>query len=118
MERFHKLEEDFERANVRVLLISADTPKRNRALKKAKKLKLSFLSDEDHTVADLYQIPVQRKHPMSATYRDGFIQPAIFVFKGEETVFEFIQNPKSINLWGAAGRPSVKQVLAILSERL
>ena len=99
-------------------MISADSPQRNFKLKKAKRLGFSFLSDEDHAVADLYQVPIQRKHPMSATYRDGFIQPAIFAFKGEENVFTFIQNPKSVNLWGAMGRPSPKEVLSILSEKI
>lgn len=99
-------------------MISADNPQRNSELKKAKKLGFSFLSDEDHAVADLYQVPIQRKHPMSATYRDGFIQPAIFAFKGEENVFTFIQNPKITNLWGAAGRPSAKELLSVLSEKI
>ena len=104
--------------NVRILMISADPPQKNRDFKAGKRVDFTFLSDVDHAVADVYNIPIQRSHPMSPTYKDGFIQPAIFAYKGEEEIFKFIQMPKPSNIWGASGRPSPKQVLKELQEKL
>ena len=75
------------------------------------KIDFDLLSDEDHAIADLYKIPIQSVHPKAKDYQDGFIQPAVFVFRGEEEIFTFIQKPKILNLWGATGRPSPEQIL-------
>lgn len=82
------------------------------------KIDFDLLSDEDHKIADLYKIPIQRVHPKAKEYQDGFIQPAVFVFHGEEEIFSFIQTPKIINLWGAAGRPSPEQIMEAIEEPL
>ena len=99
-------------------MISTDSPSQSLKFKRSKRAGFTFLSDEDHQVADQYGVPVQRNHPMSHTYRDGFIQPAVFAYKKDEPVFEFIQKPKAINLWGASGRPSPEQILKILRKAL
>jgi peroxiredoxin len=99
-------------------MISADPPERSKDFKVGRRVDFTFLSDVDHAVADIYNIPIQRSHPMSHTYKDGFIQPAIFAYKGEEAIFEFIQTPKASNVWGASGRPSPKQVLKNIRKKL
>jgi peroxiredoxin len=94
------------------LLISADHPERNKAFREKLKIPFPLLSDEDHAVADLFGIPIQRKiHPATKKYKDGFIQPAVFVYRGDREVFTFVQKPKMTNLWGAARRPTPAQVL-------
>ncbi len=70
-----------------------------------------LLSDEDHAVADRFGIPISRKHPKAGSYQDGFIQPAVFVYRGGQEVFTFVQEPSTWNLWGAARRPEPAQVL-------
>jgi hypothetical protein len=77
-----------------------------------------LVSDEDHAIADRYGIPISRRHPKAPSYQDGFIQPAVFVYRGEEEVFTFVQVPKFTNLWGAARRPKPSQVLATIQPVL
>jgi hypothetical protein len=54
---------------------------------------------------------MRKIHPATKKYQDGFIQPAVFVYRGETEVFTFVQKPKMTNLWGAARRPEPAQVL-------
>ena len=99
-------------------MISADSPTSNARFRKKMKISFELLSDEDHAVADLYGVPIQRIHPKASDYQDGFIQPAVFVYRGEEDIFTFIQTPKITNLWGASGRPSVEQILEAITPAL
>ena len=92
-------------------MISADTAESSQRLRKKLSIPFPLLSDADHAVADLYGIPISRKHPSAKKYQDGFIQPAVIVNRGENEVFTFIQVPKFTNLWGAARRPEPAQVL-------
>ena len=104
--------------NVEPVLISTDTPERNTKFREKMVIDWPTLSDPLHEVADRYGIPISRKQPKSMSYKDGFIQPAVFVYAGEEEVFTFIQIPKFTNLWGAARRPEPSQVLAKIRGRL
>ncbi|RMG09075.1 MAG: hypothetical protein D6731_20490 [Planctomycetota bacterium] len=104
--------------NVEPILISADPPERNRIFREKMHLPWPLLSDEDHAVADRYGVPVSRKHPKARSYRDGFLQPAVFVYRGDEEVFTFVAVPRFTNLWGAARRPSPRQVLEAVRPRL
>jgi hypothetical protein len=75
-------------------------------------------SDEDHAVADQYGIAISRKHPKATSYQDGFIQPAVLVYRGEEPVYRFVQKPGMLNLWGAARRPEPAEVVCELRAKL
>ncbi|MFY0533196.1 hypothetical protein [Nannocystis pusilla] len=90
------------------LFISVDPPARNAELRERLSVPAEwpFLSDEQHRAADLYGIPISRALAKAHGYADGFIQPAVFVFRGEEELFTFVQRPSMLNLWGAARRPS------------
>ena len=114
------LRSDYESLGIRPLLISADSPARNTRFQESMKLPDDWLllSDEDHAVADRYGIPISRKHPKAPSYKDGFIQPAVFVYRGEEELFRFIAIPSFMNLWGAARRPEPKQVLDAVRTKL
>ena len=100
------------------LFISTDSPQRNRSFREKHSIPFTLLSDEDHAVADRYRIPIGRKHPKAWSYKDGFVQPAVFAYKAEEEVFTFVQTPKMTNLWGAARRPEPEQVLEAIRGRL
>lgn len=111
---------DYQSLGLRPLLISTDSPARNTRFQESMKLPEDWqlLSDEDHAVADQYEIPISRKHPKAPSYSDGFIQPAIFVYRGEKELFRFIAIPSFMNLWGAARRPEPKQVLDAVRAKL
>tara|TARA_B100000965_G_scaffold330154_1_gene293818 strand:+ start:690 stop:1055 length:366 start_codon:yes stop_codon:yes gene_type:complete len=116
---FMSLREELDRLKVQLLLISADPPERNRRFWQEKRgVPWPLLSDEDHAVADRFELPIARKHPMALNYQDGFIQPAVFAYKGEEELFRFVNEVRFTTLWGAAGRPSPEQVLAEIRPQL
>ena len=98
--------------------MSADGPSKNLRFKKRLGIPFRLLSDEDHAIADRYEIPISRRHPKAWSYKDGFIQPAVFAYRGDDEVFRFVQSPKLRNLWGASGRPRPDQVVAILRQKL
>ena len=87
--RFRELAPRIEALNLRLILISADSPASNQGFRKKMKIDFALLSDEDHAIADVYKIPIQRVHPKAKDYQDGFIQPAVFIFRGEEEIFTF-----------------------------
>lgn len=101
-----------------VLLCSADPPEESRRFLERRRLPFKALSDEDHRVADRFAIPISRYHPKAWTYQDGFIQPAIFAYRGEEPIYVEIADPKLSNLFGAARRPTAEQVLEAIRPKL
>lgn len=120
MDGYQKLSAELDALNVVPILISADPPAKNRSFWREKTgVTWPTLADEDHAVADQFAVPIQRKvHPAAKRYKDGFIQPAVFVYRGEEELFRFIAIPKFTNLWGASGRPEPKQVLDEVRAKL
>ena len=109
-----RLREELERLALLPLFISADPPARNAELRERLGVPAQWplLSDEQHRVADLYEVPISRVMSRAHGYADGFIQPAVFVLRGDEALFTFVQRPSMLNLWGAARRPEPAQVLA------
>lgn len=115
-----ELKAEYDSLPLKAYLISADPPAKNLKFRASMGLPQEWplLSDEDHAVADQYEIPIARKHPKAGAYRDGFIQPAVFVYRGEEELFRFIAIPSFMNLWGAARRPEPRQVLEAFKKKL
>ena len=113
-----ELSADYAELGVEPLLISADSPESNRRFQQKLAIPFPLLSDEDHAVADRYGIPISRKHPKAWSYQDGFIQPAVLVYQGEAPVYTFVQQPSMLNLWGAARRPTPREVLDVVREKL
>lgn len=115
-----QLSDDYEELGITPLLLSADSPEKNRRFRDKLSIPASWplLSDEDHAVADRYQIPISRKHPKAWSYQDGFIQPAVLVYRGEQPIYTFVQQPSMLNLWGAARRPEPPEVLNVVREQL
>lgn len=113
MDGYLDLKAELGALGIEPILISADPPERNRRFWREKRgVPWPILADEDHAVADRHEVPISRGHPMASRYRDGFIQPAVFVYRGDEELFRFIAIPSFMNLWGAARRPEPAQVLA------
>lgn len=109
------LQAEYQALNIAPLLISCDSPEANQRFRKKLSIPFPLLTDRDHAVADRFGIPIARKHPKAwlfSDYPDGFIQPAVFAYLGEEEAFRFIQTPSTVNLWGAANRPDPAQVVA------
>lgn len=115
-----QLRKEIEALGLLPVFISADPPTRNAELRERLNVPAEwpFLSDEEHRVADLYGIPISRALSKAHGYADGYIQPAVFVFRGEEELFTFVQRPSMLNLWGAARRPEPEQVLAAVRPNL
>ncbi len=100
------------------ILIAADSPDGQRRFRSDKRIPYPMLCDEDHAVADRYGLAISRKHPKAKKYQDGFIQPAVFVYEGDEEIYSFVQKPKMLNMWGAARRPTAEQIVASIHARL
>lgn len=115
-----RLRTELEQLELLPILISVDPPARNAELREQLSIpsEWQLLSDEQHRIADLYEIPISRVLSKAHGYADGYIQPAVFVFRGEEELFTFIQRPSMLNLWGAARRPEPAQVLATVRSAL
>lgn len=115
-----RLREELDELGILPVFISADPPAASARLRAQLGVppEWPFLSDEAHRVADKYDLPIARRHPKARSYADGFIQPAVFVFAGENALFSFVQRPAMLNLWGAARRPEPAQVLASVREAL
>jgi peroxiredoxin Q/BCP len=109
---------ELDRLGIAPLLISADPPEVNRRFRERLGIPFVLLSDEDHAVADRYGVPVSRRHWNARKYNDGFIQPALFAYRGEEELYRWITRPNLLNLYGAARRPTADEVLARLRSAL
>ncbi len=71
-----------------------------------------------HEVADRYGVPISRRHWQARNYADGFIQPALFAYRGEKPLYRWITRPRLLNLFGAARRPAPRAVIAAIGEAL
>jgi len=58
-------------------------------------------------------------HPEIRRYPEAsFLQPALFVWKGKDLVYEWRQTETLLNLFGARGRPSGADVMDIVRRSL
>jgi hypothetical protein len=106
---------DFEQLNARVYFISADPPEASRKFRERLELTLTLVSDEKHVIADHFGVPISYRGRRAQTYPYGFNQPAIFAFRGDESVFAWVQRPRWWNFGGSTGRPKTQSVLSALS---
>ncbi len=113
-----QLKERFAALGVTPILISSDPTATSRRFRDKLGISFTVLCDPEHRTADLYGIPIARYQPRSIDYEDGFNQPAMLAFQGEEELFSFVQSPGVTNLWGASGRPAPELILEELERRL
>lgn len=72
-----------------------------------RKLGLSFdlISDEKLIMRELLNVNAGRGHG-----KEAYLQPSVFIFRDGDSVFQWIQEPKLMNLGGAIDRFPVSKV--------
>ena len=102
----------------RVFPVTADAQDKIAKTRSRLGLEMTVLSDPQLQLEQQYQVQVSRKHPESKKYpAGGFLQPALLIFDSNGTlVYEWRQQSKVTNLFGAAGRPSADDILDILQS--
>ena len=109
--------EDFEEAGVRLMGISADSPRALARMRATLGLPFTMLSDPSLSALDHFDVPTSSGHPMSRKYPEGaFLQPAYFVLRAGEggslqRLHQWVSRPGLLNSYGAMGRPSAGQML-------
>jgi peroxiredoxin len=106
-----------------VLGVTSDTQKQLRGFRAAHHLPFTLLSDPMLLSKDALGVPVCSKraylsttavHPTLVTLpKKAFTQPAMYLWRGTELVYEWKQVEKLRNLFGANGRPSPAQILEL-----
>jgi peroxiredoxin len=99
--------------------VSADTPENNAALKHKLGLSFELLSDPDLLFHKHWQAPINNSHGKARLYpQKAFLQPAVYIFKKGQLVFDWKQTPKLLNLGGAASRLSVDVIVDKIQQQL
>jgi peroxiredoxin len=113
-----RLAGSFEERGATLLGLSADTPRELCAMRDKLGIPFTFLSDPQLSCHERLEVPISRRHPKARSYpRGAFLQPALFVWRPDGTVaYEWRQQPRITNLFGASGRLSAAQVLAIVRD--
>ena len=108
--------------------VAADTPADLKKLVDEHALPFTMLSDPELVSGARLDIPMATRktyysawplHPEIRHYpKRSFLQPALFVWKGRDLVYEWRQTETLRNLFGARGRPSGSDVLDIVRRAL
>lgn len=112
LKALNKAKKQLNRSDVAFYGVSTQGDDINQKLQQKLKLDFDILNDEERFFNSQYDVPLGNKasHP-------NYLQPAIFIFKQQELVYSWVQNPKLLNFQGAINRLSVKDVIKEL-ERL
>ncbi len=86
--------------------ISVDTVDECKNLQVKLGLGFDLISDETLVLRELLKVNTGKGHG-----KEAYLQPSVFVFKDEEKTFEWIQEPKLMNLGGAIDRLPVSRVV-------
>lgn len=118
----------FDELGVTVLGVSCDGPEPTRNFREKHRLSFLLLSDPQLVCADELDAPISSPtsfytalpiHPELREYpKKAFLQPAVFLWKGEELVYEWRQNETMINLFGARNRPRAFEIERIVRDAL
>ncbi len=78
-----------------------------------RKLGLSFdlIADEKLIMRELFNVNTGRGHG-----KEAYLQPSVFIFRDGDSVFQWIQEPKLMNLGGAIDRLPVLEVTQQVAE--
>ncbi|MEH6636949.1 MAG: redoxin domain-containing protein [Halioglobus sp.] len=91
--------------------ISVDTFDECKELQKKLKLGYDLIPDETLVMRQLLKVTTGKGHG-----KEAYLQPSVFVFKDGEKCFEWIQEPKLLNLGGAIGRLPVKAIVQKVTD--
>lgn len=105
--------EKFEAAGAQVIGLSADKPKALRRFRRHHRLSFLMLSDPNLTSKKVLGVKKESLHPAAMSYKkEAFLQPGAFVWTQDGKLhYEWTQDPKLSNVYGAAKRPSPKKLL-------
>lgn len=105
--------EQLNEPSVHAVAISIDSPEQNQTLQKRLGISLPIYTDDIRLMHTDFGVPVSNSHG-----KDRHLQPAVFVFKQGECVFEWKHTPKLLNLDGAIARLSVDHVISELKKHV
>ena len=86
--------------------ISVDALDECKALQHKLKLGYDLIPDENLVMRDLLGVKTGKGHG-----KEAYLQPSVFVFNNGEKSFEWIQEPKLLNLGGAINRLPVAKIV-------
>lgn len=91
--------------------ISVDTFEECRELKNKLGLGYDLIPDETLIMRELLNVTTGKGHG-----KEAYLQPSVFMFKDGANFFEWIQEPKLLNLGGAIGRLPIEKVVQKAAE--
>lgn len=97
--------------NVLLVGISVDTVEECRNLQRTLGLSFDLISDEKLIMRELLNVSTGKGHG-----KEAYLQPSVFVFRDGDRMFQWIQEPKLINLGGAIDRFPVSKVTQQVAE--
>ncbi len=114
-----KLSNDLPADKVAIYGVAADPSEKNTALKRKLELPFELVADQGLLFHHEWQAPINQTHGKAKQYQEkAFLQPAFYIFKNGELVFDWKQTPKLLNLGGAASRIPVQSVMDKIHELL
>ena len=121
-----KRTQDFEALGVRVLGVASDSQAQLSELRTGYELPFTLLSDPMLLARDVLDTPISTKksylgtlaiHPVIRHLpQRAFHQPALFIWRGPELIYQWRQIETLRNLFGANGRPSPAQILELTQQ--
>ena len=97
--------------NVLLVGVSVDTVDECRSLQRRLGLSFDLISDEKLIMRELLEVNTGKGHG-----KEAYLQPSVFVFRDGDRMFQWIQEPKLINLGGAIDRFPVSKVTQQVAE--
>jgi peroxiredoxin len=97
--------------NALLVGISVDTLEECKVLQNKLELGFDLIPDETLVMHDLLGVKTGKGHG-----KEAYLQPSVFVFNNGEKSFEWIQEPKLLNLGGAINRLPVAKVMQNITQ--
>ena len=97
--------------NVLLVGVSVDTVEECRNLQRTLGLGFDLISDENLIMRELLDVNTGKGHG-----KEAYLQPSVFVFRDGDRMFQWIQEPKLMNLGGAISRLPVAKVIQQVAE--
>ena len=97
--------------NALLVGISVDTLEECKELQNKLGLGYDLIPDETLIMRELLNVTTGKGHG-----KEAYLQPSVFVFKNGAKYYEWIQEPKLLNLGGAIGRLPVETVVQKAAE--
>lgn len=111
LKALNKAYNDFSRDDVSVYGVCTQGDAKNQKLQQKLKLDFEIINDEERFFHSQYDVPLGSK-----PWHQDYLQPAVFIFKDQELVYSWIQDPKITNFQGAINRLSIKDAVAEIEK--